>query len=70
MKVFTCCGPKNFVALAMAFNRGHAAKLLGKELEARGIELTKEYVISELDPEENPKGRVMLLTGGQDGTDE
>ncbi len=61
MKIFSCVGPDGFIALATGFNRGHAAKLLAKELENQKLEMTKAYVISEIDLEANSKGQVILL---------
>ena len=62
MKVFAYVKDGN-IAIIMAFNRGHAVKLLAKELEARGLELSKENnTIVEIDIEGEKKGKALLLS--------
>jgi hypothetical protein len=61
MKVFTCTSP-SLVAIAIAFNRGHAAKMLAKEFEARGLKFEKKYPITEVVVDKHkPKGQVVVI---------
>lgn len=50
-----------FNAIVLAFNRGHAVKLIAKELEARGAKLDKTDLVEEIDLEAETKGRVIIL---------
>ena len=62
MKVFTCKG-LGITAVAVAFNRGHAAKMLAKEFEARGLKLDKTHLITEITIDKHkPKGQVIVLS--------
>lgn len=58
MKIFKCC-KENIGAIAVAFNRGHAVKLLSKTFKERGIELSKEDAVIEVPTE--TKGEVHIL---------
>src|SRR5208282_4508037 len=49
------------LAVIFAFNKGHAAKLMAKELEKRGLAFVKEDPIEEVNPEDYPKGKVVVL---------
>lgn len=63
MKVFAY--QKNEItAIALGFNRGHAVKILAKELEKRGLSLEKEDPVVEIDLEADKKGRVIFLSKG------
>lgn len=63
MKVFTY--HKNDISvIALAFNRGHAVKILAKELEKMGMILGKEDPVIEIDLEDDKKGRVIFLSKG------
>lgn len=63
MKVFTY--HKNDISvITLAFNRGHAVKLLAKELEKMGVVLEKEDPVLEVDLEDDKKGRVIFLSRG------
>lgn len=60
-RIFTCVKGLT-VAVVFAFNRGHAVKLLSKEFKDRGLdELTDDDPVVEIDPNENKKGRVVML---------
>ncbi len=59
MTVFTF-NKSDFKAVIVAHNRGHAVKMLAKELEKRGMTLTKEDPVTPLDLE-NEKGQVLIL---------
>lgn len=48
------------VAVVFAYNRGHAATLIGKELKSRGMVLQNEDPITKIEPE-NKKGCVVIL---------
>jgi hypothetical protein len=57
MKMFICKQYPNGPIFALAFNRGHAVKLMNKELERRNYDsLTKANVVEEIDPEAHKKG--------------
>lgn len=54
LRVFICnttreWGRVNLQYLAVAYNRGHAAKLIAKEFEKEGLKLDKKDPIEELD---------------------
>lgn len=58
MKIFKCC-KENIGAIAVAFNRGHAVKLLSRTFKERGIVLSKEDAVIEVPTE--TKGEVHIL---------
>ena len=67
MKIFICRRYSDAEAdlggglFALAFNRGHAVKLLNKKLEERNLRsLTKRDVVEEIKPEEHKKGLVVF----------
>ena len=71
MKIFVCkttgcwCHPDGMI-VALAFNRGHAVKLMNKKLEAADrdpLPKDKHHVVEELDPEEHKKGYADLSFG-------
>ena len=70
MKIFICklncwCHPKGAI-VSLAFNRGHAVKLMNKKLEAAGhdpLPKNKDHVVEEIDPEDHKKGYVELGFG-------
>ena len=59
MQVFTCKHEKG-CAIAVAYGRGHAVKMIAKALEAEGIEFSKQNKVEELNLEDK-KGYVRLL---------
>jgi hypothetical protein len=62
MKIFKCC-KDGVAAIAVAFNRGHAVKLLSKEFEQRGLALSKQDAVIEVNTE--TKGEVHILCDGR-----
>ena len=48
MNVFKC---EKYGAVVIAFNRGHACKLLGKVLDGRGVSLGKKDKVEKIDLE-------------------
>jgi hypothetical protein len=44
-----------------AFNRGHAAKLIAKFVEARGHVYSKEIPLPEIVPPDDEKGAVVVI---------
>jgi hypothetical protein len=50
---------ENLTALAFAFNRGHAIKMLAKDLEARGLSLNKDDPVHEVDSE-TKRGKIII----------
>ena len=62
MKIFICERYSAGPIFALAFNRGHAVKLINKELERRNYDpLTKDNAVEEVKPEEHKKGLVMTI---------
>jgi len=62
VKIFICKRYPDGPLLAFAFNRGHAVKLMNKELERRNYDaLTKENVVEEIKPEDHKKGLVITV---------
>jgi len=60
MKIFTY-KKDNKVAVILGFNKGHACKMLAKELEKEGKSLEKTDTVSEIDLKEETKGKVIFL---------
>ena len=60
MKIFSYNHPQ-ITAVAVAFNRGHAAKMIAKELEQRGFELLKSHSITEIKVDEVKRGKVFVI---------
>lgn len=58
MKVFLCTSHK---AVIVAFNRGHACKLLGKALEKNGGTLQKDDKVVELEVQDKKSEGVTFL---------
>jgi len=62
MKIFICKRYPSGPIVTLAFNRGHAVKLINKELERRNYDpLMKDNTVEEVKPEEHKKGLVMTL---------
>jgi len=61
MKIFMC-SKDGIAAIAVAFNRGHAVKLLSKEFEQRGLSLSKQDAVVEVDTD--TKGAVHIISDG------
>ena len=59
MKVFAI-QKDNITAVAVAFNRGHAVKMLAKELEIHNINIDKSDLVQEIDLE-TKRGSVTIL---------
>jgi hypothetical protein len=60
MKVFVC-NKAGLTAVAVAYNRGHACKLLAKELESRSLTFSKDDPVVELNLDEPQKGSVSIF---------
>lgn len=60
-KVFTCVKGLT-VAVVVAFNRGHAVKMLAKQFKDMGLDpLTDADPVTEIDLTANKKGQVVML---------
>jgi hypothetical protein len=64
MKVFVFKKDR-FAAVVKGFNRGHAVKLLAKELEHNGLILDKKDPLTEIDIE-SEKGEIFVISSGDD----
>ena len=62
MKVYTYkkAGLPKATSIVLAYNRGHAVKMLAKALEARGMQLGDDLV-SEVDLDAEKKGKVIFI---------
>lgn len=63
MKIFKCCTKEGAAAIAVAFNRGHAVKILSKVFETHGLAFSKEDAVVEISTE--TKGAVHILHDGR-----
>lgn len=63
MKLFSCqCS--GWTVIAAAFNRGHAVKLIAKEMESKGLRFSSDIPVDEIDFDSEQKGRIILLARG------